>query len=95
MCNFYCIQLSACLFPEVSDHFFLNIEDGYRGLLARFHAWLMVSVNINETGVKTNSAFKERDELAYSLGCDLPDRDSDRLATIIIERVAGSEEEAL
>ena len=55
----------------------------------------MVSVYINETGVKTDGALKERDQLAYSFWCDLPDRDGDRLAAIIIERVAGSEKEAL
>ena len=60
--------------------------------LARLHAWLVIGIDVNKIGVKANSTFKERDELAYSFGCDLTDRDGDRLATIIIECIAGSEE---
>ena len=55
----------------------------------------MISVDVDEARVEADGTLEERDKLADCFGSDLFDRDGDRLAAVVIQCIAGAEEEAL
>jgi len=52
----------SALLGEIIQDPMLEIDDGGSGFLASFNTWLMIGVDIDERGVKTDGAFKKSDE---------------------------------
>ena len=72
-----------------------GVEEGSSGLLAGFHAGLVVGVDVDQRGVERDGALEEGDEQAELEGRDFGDGDRERLAAGFVERLAGAAEEAL
>jgi len=77
------------------EHFLLRGEDAGGGLFAGFDSRLVVGVDAHEAAIEADGAFEEGDDLADGDGGDFGQSNRDGLATLLEERLARAEEEAL
>src|SRR5260370_21280728 len=71
-------------------HIILKLQQSCRRLLSRFHARLMVGVDVNERSVKANRAFLKRDQCANVDYVSFRNAHLNRFASFLVKRGAAS-----
>ena len=88
------VQRVPLLLGEIREHLALERNHRARRLLSRFHAGLMVGVDVHERRVEADRTLEQRDQHADGERADLAHRERDALPTLFVKRLARAEEKA-